>query len=238
MEQNELGLPIGFAVPEWKSVCLPSNEPIQGDYCRLEPLDPIVHAEDLFAANKHDTEDKLWTYLRYGPFRDLNEYSQWLEAVSDKTDPQFYAIVDLEKNKAVGLASYLRIRPEYGSIEVGHLCYSPLLQGTVAATEAMFLMMRRAFEMGYRRYEWKCNSLNIASCNAARRLGFSPEGVFRQDAVVKGRNRDTAWFSIIDTEWGMLKEAFEKWLSPSNFDEKGKQVKRLSDLTRIATESF
>ena len=236
MEQNELGQPIGFAVRGWKPVYLPSNEPMQGDYCRLEPLDPIVHAEDLFAANKHDLEGKLWTYLRYGPFGSFDEYFQWLKIMSNKADPQFYAIIDLGGNKAVGLASYLRISPEYGSIEVGHLCYSPLLQGTVAATEAMFLMMQRIFDMGYRRYEWKCNSLNIASCNAARRLGFSPEGVFRQDAVVKGRNRDTAWFSIIDTEWGILKEAFTKWLSPLNFDEKGNQVKRLSDFTEISTE--
>ena len=195
-----------------------------------------MHGEDLFEANKHDSEGKLWTYLPYGPFESFDEYFQWLKAMSAKADPQFYAIVDLGSNKALGLASYLRIAPENGSIEVGHLCYSPLLQGTVAATEAMFLMMQCAFDMGYRRYEWKCNSLNMASCNAAKRLGFSPEGVFRQHTVVKGHNRDTAWFSVIDTEWALLKEAFTKWLSPLNFDEKGNQVKRLSDLTRVAIE--
>ncbi len=233
MEKNELGQPIGFVVRDWESACFPQSEPMLGDHCRLEPLDPLVHAKDLFVSNTYDTEGRLWTYLQYGPFESFDEYLQWLSAVSNKSDPQFYAVIDLKKNRAIGLASYLNIRPMEGAIEVGHLCFSPLLQGTIAATEAMFLMMQCVFIMGYRRYEWKCNSLNLASRKAAERLGFSLEGVFRQNCIVKGRNRDTVYYSIIDTEWGMLKTAFTKWLSPLNFDEKGDQIERLSELTKI-----
>ena len=150
---------------------------------------------------------------------------------SQAHDPLFYAIVDLAKGEAVGVASYLRISPSSGSIEVGHINYSPLLQRTPAATEAMYLMMAQAFDLGYRRYEWKCHALNAPSRSAAQRLGFSFEGIFRQAAVVKGRNRDTAWYAAIDEEWPALREAFERWLDPTNFDEKGNQRVRLSDLT-------
>ena len=143
----------------------------------------------------------------------------------------YYAIVDVATNRAVGVASYLNVDPASGSIEVGHLHYSPLLQGSTAGTEAMFLMMHKAFELGYRRYEWKCHALNEASRRAAQRLGLSSEGVFRQARVVKGRNRDTAWYAAIDTEWPQLKEAFQRWLDPANFDDEGQQRSRLSDLT-------
>ncbi len=237
MMKNKFGQIVGCSIRDWKGVSFPPNKPIDGNYCRLEPLDSNTHAEELFAANKQDSEAKLWTYLRYGPFNSFDEYLHWIEIMSSKPDPQFYAIIHDEKNKALGVASYLRISQQYGSVEIGHLCFSPLLQGTVEATEAMFLMIQQVFNLGYRRCEWKCDALNTASCNAATRLGFSPEGVFRQDAVVKGRNRDTAWFSIIDTEWPTLKSAFEKWLDPSNFRENGNQIHRLSDLTRFVNKN-
>ena len=150
--------------------------------------------------------------------------------MSPSNDPLFFAIIDQSTNCAVGVASYLRIDPNSGSIEVGHINYSPLLQRTPGATEAMYLMMKNAFELGYRRYEWKCNALNAPSRIAAERLGFSFEGIFRQAGVIKGRNRDTAWYSVIDPEWPALREAFVKWLEPSNFDPKGQQFVSLKTL--------
>jgi RimJ/RimL family protein N-acetyltransferase len=146
-------------------------------------------------------------------------------------DPLFFAIVERAANRPVGMAAYLRIMPAAGSIEVGAIHYSPLLAGTTGATEAMYLMMKRAFELGYRRYEWKCDSLNAPSRVAARRLGFTYEGTFRQAAVYKGRTRDTAWFSIVNSEWPRLREVFERWLDPENFDVDGRQRSRLSDMT-------
>jgi RimJ/RimL family protein N-acetyltransferase len=157
-----------------------------------------------------------------------------VKAVCLGDDPLFFAIVDAKTGRAVGLASYLRIDPRVGSIEVGHLRFSSLLQRTPAATEAMALMMRRAFELGYRRYEWKCDALNAPSRAAAERLGFEFEGIFRQARLNKGRNRDTAWFSILDREWPALRPAFERWLDPANFDANGKQRARLSELTAAA----
>ena len=173
----------------------------------------------------------MWTYLPYGPFATLEAYRAWIEEVWSGSDPMFYAIVDTSTGRALGVAGYLRISPASGSIEVGHISYSPLLQRTPAATEAMYLMMARVFELGYRRYEWKCHALNAPSRAAALRLGFTFEGVFRQATVIKGRNRDTAWYSVIDEEWPALKEAFGRWLAPANFDEQGKQRIRLSALT-------
>jgi RimJ/RimL family protein N-acetyltransferase len=203
---------------------------MEGRYCRLEPLDPARHAAALFAANGLDTAGRSWTYLPYGPFESLTSYHSWMEQFCAGTDPLFYAIITGAQD-AVGVASYLRIDPAKGSIEVGHLNYSPLLQRTRAATEAMFLMMKHAFELGYRRYEWKCHALNAASRAAAQRLGFSFEGVFRQAAVIKGRNRDTAWYAAIDQEWPALRQAFLQWLAPENFDAQGMQRQRLGDLT-------
>jgi RimJ/RimL family protein N-acetyltransferase len=176
----------------------------------------------------------MWTYLPYGPFDSLDTYRAWTDEISRRSDPLFFAIIDRASGRAVGLASYLRIDPAAGSIEVGHLLYSPLLQRTPAATEAMFLMMEGAFKLGYRRYEWKCDVLNAPSRAAAQRLGFSFEGIFRQAVVVKARNRDTAWFSIIDTEWPALANAFQRWLDRANFDPHGKQRERLSTLTEKA----
>jgi RimJ/RimL family protein N-acetyltransferase len=161
----------------------------------------------------------------------VEEMEAWVKSVEASEDPLFFAIVDLATERAVGWASYLRIDPPNGVIEVGHLAYSPLLQRTPAATEAMCLMMRRAFdELGYRRYEWKCNSLNEPSWRAAERLGFVYEGIFRQGVVQNGRNRDQAWFSIIDKEWPGVRAALERWLEPGNFDEEGRQRRRLGEL--------
>ena len=204
---------------------------MEGRLCRLEPLDPERHAAALHAANALDGGGRNWTYLPYGPFETFEDYRAWMEGTCRGDDPLFYAVVDPLTGGATGVASYLRIDPANGSIEVGHINYSPLLQRTPAATEAMYLMMKRAFDLGYRRYEWKCNALNGPSCAAAERLGFTFEGVFRQAAVVKGRNRDTAWYSVIDGEWPALRDAFTRWLDPSNFDGRGRQRTRLSALT-------
>jgi RimJ/RimL family protein N-acetyltransferase len=230
-ELNHLNQPIGLPLPGWEPARLPARETLEGRFCRLEPLDPERHAAGLHAANGLDAEGVNWTYLPYGPFDTPGAYRAWMEETCRGEDPLFYAVVDPATGGATGVASYLRIDPANGSIEVGHINYSPLLQRTPAATEAMYLMMERVFELGYRRYEWKCNALNAPSRDAAARLGFSFEGVFRQAAVVKGRNRDTAWYSVIDGEWPALREAFLRWLDPSNFDGRGRQRTRLSALT-------
>ncbi len=205
---------------------------MEGRTCRLEPIDVGMHAAELHAANSEDGEGRVWTYLPYGPFEDAAAYVGWLERTCLGDDPLFHAVRDRASGKAVGVASYLRITPSSGSIEVGHINFSPRLQRTVAATEAMYLMMTRVFdELGYRRYEWKCDALNAPSRAAAVRLGFRFEGIFRQATVYKQRNRDTAWFSIIDSEWPALKAAFATWLDTANFDADGRQRLRLSELT-------
>lgn len=229
-DSNRFGQPVGLPVEGWKPPGLPPREPMDGRFCRLEPLLPEKHAASLHAANALDADGRMWTYLQYGPFESQEAYRAWLEKMSRESDPLFFAIIDRGTDRPVGVASYLRIAPQAGSIEVGHLGYSPLLQRTPAATEAMFLMMANAFKLGYRRYEWKCDALNGPSRAAALRLGFSFEGIFRQAIVVKGRNRDTAWYSVVDHEWPSLKEAFARWLDASNFDERGNQRLRLSAL--------
>jgi RimJ/RimL family protein N-acetyltransferase len=196
---------------------------MEGRTCRLEVLDPERHADDLWEANAADRENRIWAYL---------PYRKWTDGVAAGSDPLFHAVIDTATGKARGVASFLRINPASGSIEVGHINYSPLLQRTPAATEAMYLMMKRVFETGYRRYEWKCDALNARSRAAAQRLGFSYEGVFRQATVYKGRNRDTAWYAAIDSEWPELESAFTRWLDVSNFDSDGGQRQRLADLTR------
>ena len=231
VERNSLGQPIGPALPGWQPPPVPPREPMEGRYCRIEPLDAARHAADLHAANALDREGRNWTYLSIGPFDTAAAYREWVEKVAPGSDPLFHAIVDPSTRKAVGVASYMRIDSAHGVVEVGHLNYSPLLQRKPAATEAMYLMMKRAFDLGYRRYEWKCDALNAASRAAAQRLGFSYEGIFRQATVYKGRSRDTAWFSIIDQEWPALRATFERWLAPGNFDESGRQRVALSALT-------
>jgi len=228
---NAFGQPVGDEVPGWAPPPMPGGVALQGRFCKLEPLDPERHAEPLYAADALDTDGRSWTYLPYGPFASLDEYRTWLSAMAAGRDPCFYAIVDAATDRAVGVCSYLRIDPSAGSIEVGHLHFSPLLQGKPAATEAMFLMMQQAFALGYRRYEWKCNSLNEPSRRAALRLGFTYEGCFRQARIDRGRNRDTTWYSVIDAEWPALKALFEEWLAPENFDAEGRQRVALSALT-------
>lgn len=231
---NQLGQPIGQPVPGWKAPARPARNAgasLSGRHCRLEPLHPD-HAVDLHAANLADVEGRMWTYLPYGPFDTLEEYAGWVREAAAGDDPLFYTIIDAETGRASGVASYLRIDPPAGSIEVGHIAYSPLLQRTPAATEAMSMMMRYAFTLGYRRYEWKCDALNLRSRAAAQRLGFSYEGIFRQARVYKGRNRDTAWFAAIDAEWPALDRAFQQWLDPANFDADGRQRVSLGAWTR------
>ncbi len=230
-EPNSLGQPVGLPVPHWQPPQVPSRATMEGRFCRVEALSAEPHAQQLHQANALDTEQRNWTYMTYGPFESWEGYRDWIKASAASHDPLFFAIIDKTSGKASGVASYLRIDPRHGSIEVGHLMFSPLLQGKPAATEAMYLMMERAFALGYRRYEWKCNALNEPSRRAAQRLGLSYEGLFRQAAVVKGRNRDTVWYAAIDYEWPALKAAFQQWLEPSNFDENGRQRVSLSSLT-------
>lgn len=237
VHRNELGQPVGFPVPGWKGAPRPPRTPMTGRYCRVEPIDPARHARDLHEANALDAEGRNFTYLLSGPFDAFEAYLGWLETMSTSDDPLFHAIVDNATGKGVGVASYLRIDPKNGVIEVGNLNFSPLLQRKPAATEAMYLMMKRAFELGYRRYEWKCDSLNAPSRAAAQRLGFSYEGLFRQAVVNRGRNRDTAWYAMIDSEWPELDRAFQRWLAPDNFDATGRQRERLSDLTAPVLKS-
>lgn len=236
-QSNEFNQPIGEALENWSPPPLPKREPLLGNFCRLEPLNADQHASDLWRANSQAPTGAGWTYLPYGPFASEIEYVQWVKKVQDSSDPMFFAIITSEQNQAVGVASYLRIKPPQGSIEVGHIHFSPLLQRTPAATEAMFLMMSHAFDLGYRRYEWKCDALNSPSRAAAQRLGLSFEGVFRQATVYKGRNRDTAWYAAIDTQWPQLREAFTQWLDPENFNHDGRQRTKLSELTSPIVKS-
>jgi RimJ/RimL family protein N-acetyltransferase len=209
----------------------PEFQQRQGRYVRLERLRAHLHADELFRA--YDGAEELWQFLPYGPFISAAAYHRFLCGFEAGEDPVFYAIRDMARGQVMGVASYLRIAPEKGSIELGHICLGPALQKSPAATEAFFMMMSWAFEAGYRRFEWKCDARNIPSRRAAQRLGLSYEGVFRQDNIVKGKNRDTAWFAVIDAEYPALKEAFTAWLLPQNFDATGRQIERLSDLTGL-----
>lgn len=221
---NAYGQPVGPPLPGWTPRPLPPAAPMVGRYCRLERADADRHAAELFAAYAEAPDDRDWTYLPVERPADASSYAAWLRQAAAQADPFFHAIVDAATGRASGVASYLRIDPANGSIEVGHINLAPRLQRTRAATEAMFLMMRRAFdELGYRRYEWKCDSLNAPSRAAAARYGFRFEGVFRQAIVYKERSRDTAWFSITDAEWLQVRAAFERWLDPANFDDAGQQ---------------
>jgi RimJ/RimL family protein N-acetyltransferase len=231
--RNALGQPIGEPLHEWSPPPLPQPRSFGGQWCTLEPLTVESHAAALWDAYALDTEHRNWTYLVHGPYESFDDFGQWARRASSSRDPLFFAILDA-RGRAVGVAAYLRIAPEAGSIEVGHINMSPLLQRTPAATEAMYLLMRHAFELGYRRYEWKCDALNQPSRAAAERLGFIFEGVFRQATIYKGRNRDTAWYSIVDHEWPPLRRAFEQWLMPENFDAAGRQRTRLSELVSSA----
>lgn len=226
---NTLGQPIGFSVEAWQTSLHPQGSVMVGRLCRLIPLDIVEHARDLFEAFLLDKNDHNWTYLPYGPFKNFVDFNHWLVTLVNKKDPCFFSVIDLSDNKAVGIASYLRITPDVGVIEVGHIHFSPLMQGSTLSTEAMYLMMSKIFDdLSYRRYEWKCDSLNEPSCCAAERLGFLFEGIFRQATLYKSRNRNTAWYSILDSEWPIIKTEFNKWLMAENFDADGHQKTSLS----------
>jgi RimJ/RimL family protein N-acetyltransferase len=228
-------VPLGAVVENWTPAAAPDWTETEGRFARLERLNAEEHAALLYRSFAE--HDEVWHYLPYGPFSSASQYHRWVRDQAERDDPRFYAIKNLRSGNWEGVASYLRIAPAAGSIEVGHINFSPALQGTVAGTEALYLMMAWAFEAGYRRFEWKCNAHNLASRRAAQRLGFRFEGVFRQADVVKGRNRDTAWFGAIDSEWPALKEAYAAWLSPSNIDTEGRQRESLGDMTRLVRAS-
>jgi RimJ/RimL family protein N-acetyltransferase len=237
MHMNPINQPIGFPIEKWQACEHPRGAHMQGRLCTLEPLNRDHHSVDLFEAFSRDLDHRNWTYLPYGPFASLVEFQNWIDATCLGDDPCFFTIIDLDSGKAVGVASYLRIVPASGVIEVGHIHFSPLIQGSAISTEAMYLMMKLVFEeLGYRRYEWKCDALNGPSCTAAKRLGFVFEGIFRQATMYKQRNRDTAWYSVIDKEWPVIKEVFESWLNSDNFDDDGKQRTSLSQSMRRALD--
>ncbi len=228
---NDLGQPVGLAI----TVPLPDSPPpgdaMEGVFCRLVPL-AEAHGDELWAAFSA-ADDISWTYLPYGPFATRDAFDTWLGAWTeqpdqDARDPMFFTIIDLISGRCTGLAAYLRIDPRSASVEVGHIHFSPSLQRTAAATEAMYLMMKRAFEANYRRYEWKCDALNAPSIAAAHRLGFAYEGTFRHATHYKGRNRDTAWFAMIESDWPRIDRMFQQWLAADNFDGAGQQRARLS----------
>lgn len=234
---NALGQPIGPSLPDWKAPPRPTATVLDGSFTRLERLDPDRHGRALHEANALDPSGANWTYLPIGPFATFEAYDAWLRQVAPGVDPYFFAIIDRATALPVGVASYLRIDPAAGSIEVGHINFSPRAQRTSVASETMFLMMRHAFALGYRRYEWKCDALNAPSRVAAERLGFTCEGLFRQATIYKGRSRDTAWYSILDHEFPALERAFLAWLAPDNRDAEGRQVRRLADLIAAARQS-
>ena len=229
--RNHLGQPVGAPVAGWSPRPRPPRTAIEGRFCTVEPLDPERHAAQLFAAYAEDREGRMWTYLPRGPYASPDEYRSFAETACQNDDPLVHTILDNNSGEAVGTASYMRIEPSVGVIEIGSITYSPRLQRRPAATEAMYLMMRRVFdELGYPRYEWKCDSLNQPSRAAAARLGFRYEGLFRQASITRGGNRDTTWFSVIDSEWPALRTAFERWLDPANFATDGTQRHNLASL--------
>ncbi|WP_119308199.1 GNAT family N-acetyltransferase [Cohaesibacter haloalkalitolerans] len=234
MTVNQYGQPIGDALPDWSARPRPGDVVLKGQYCRLEPLDADRHGRDLYEAYATAPDGRDWTYMTGGPFLCRDGFDAYLRAAAQSPDPKHYAIIDLALGKAVATFSLMRIDPANGVIEVGNVAFSPLLKQKTAATEAQFLLMGYVFgDLGYRRYEWKCDSLNAPSRKAAERLGFSFEGIFRQAIIYKGRSRDTAWFSVIDKEWPLLKEAFELWLAADNFDAGNRQTRRLEDIRQV-----
>jgi RimJ/RimL family protein N-acetyltransferase len=210
---------------------LPGRATLRGRLVTLEPLSTAAHGEHLFRGAGEESRANLWLYLFEGPFDSRSGFDTHLNQLEASEDRLFFAIVDNTSGNAQGYAAYMRIEPAHRVIEVGSILYSPQLQRTAGATEAMYLMARYAFEeLGYRRYEWKCNALNAPSRRAAARLGFTFEGTFRQHMIMKGRNRDTAWYSMLDCEWPDRKARFERWLDPSNFDSEGRQLHSLSSM--------
>jgi RimJ/RimL family protein N-acetyltransferase len=227
-EITSVGAPVSAS-----SAKRPQRTTLDGRIVSVVPLDPLAHGEALFDGACGGKNEHLWLYLFEGPFASRADYDSHLKQKASSDDPLFFAILNKSSGNAVGYAAYMRIEPAHRVIEVGSILYTPRLQRTVGATEAMYLMARHVFEdLGYRRYEWKCNALNAPSRRAALRLGFTFEGIFRQHMIIKGRNRDTAWFSMLDSEWPKRKAALERWLDPSNFDANGQQKVSLSELNR------
>jgi RimJ/RimL family protein N-acetyltransferase len=226
--------PTGDPVEPLPPALWPARTVHEGSYARLEPLDHRAHAAALYDVfHADEAAHRVWDYLGYGPFATAEAYRAWVRDCSATADPLFFAVRDRQSGRAVGVASYLNIVPKFGTIEIGHICFGPPLQQTAAATEALFMMMRHVFDqLGYRRLEWKCNALNVASRRAAVRLGFAAEGIFYQHMISKGRNRDTAWFALLDHEWPAIRANFEQWLAPSNIDPAGRQRRSLSELNR------
>ncbi len=234
-QETGTGQPVG-AVVESVMAERPAATVLEGRYCRIEPLDSRRHGAALWREFKADKS--LWTYMGYGPFAEEKQFLAWLDDRSALNDPISYAVVDLASGEAAGIVTLMEIRPQMRVIEIGNIVYGPTLQRSRAATEAQYLMARHVFEtLGYRRYEWKCNALNAPSRRAALRLGFSFEGVFRQHMIVKGRNRDTAWYAMLDGEWPTRKANFERWLDPMNFDGNGRQIASLSALNAANTDT-
>ena len=229
-----MSAPLGEPVPDFTPPPPPGGAPIAGRFVTLEPLDPDRHAAELFAANRG--ADAVWTYLGYGPFPSLDAYRDWQSRMAASTDPVFLALSDVASGLTVGVAAFLRIDRANGVIEIGHIQMSPALQRTSAASEAIMLMIRWAFEAGYRRVEWKCNDLNAPSMRAAERYGFTYEGTFRNHMIVKGRNRDTAWWAITDRDWPAVDRAHRRWLAAENFTDDGRQVHALGELMAGASE--
>lgn len=228
---NEYGQPIGPALPGWTPRPTPGSVILEGTWCRIEPFEPPRHADALYAAYRAAPDGRDWTYLSVGPFDDPHTYRRYADSAAASTDPRHYAVIDRKTGAAVGTMALMRIDPRNGVIEVGHITFSPLLKQTPLSTEAQFLLMGYVFDkLGYRRYEWKCDSLNAPSRQAALRLGFSFEGIFRQAIVYKGRSRDTAWYAITEAEWPAVKRGFEAWLAPVNFDPAGRQLRSLAEL--------
>lgn len=217
---------------DWQPVSIPPHAPLDGRYVRLQPLDPAVHGDDLWwALQGPDADPLLWDYLPYGPFADRPAFDAWLAANAASADPLFFAVIERSGQRAVGLLSFLRITPKDGCIEIGHIAFGRAMQRSPASTEAVYLLAELAMgRLGYRRLEWKCNALNARSMRAAERLGFVYEGTFRQHMVVKGHNRDSAWFSLLDKEWPRCQAAFQRWLAPANFDEQARQRQSLQQL--------
>jgi RimJ/RimL family protein N-acetyltransferase len=228
---NAYGQPIGHELPGWTPRPAPTPVTLEGRYCSLVPVDAARHAPALFEAFAATPDGRDWTDLSVGPFADCAAYAQYLAKAAMSRDPLHHTIIDRATGLPAGTLALMRIDPGNGVIEVGSVTYSRALQRQRAGSEAQYLLMRHVFEdLGYRRYEWKCDALNAPSRRAAERFGFTFEGIFRQAIVTKGRNRDTAWYSILDHEWPARKRRFERWLAPDNFAPDGSQRSRLADL--------
>jgi RimJ/RimL family protein N-acetyltransferase len=219
--------PIGPFVDPLPSGTLPDLRPLPGRWMRLDPVQGERHAQSLFASLE-GKDQGLWTYMPYGPFATFEMFAQWLKEKQAARDPWFYAFVNRTTGEAQGMGAFMRADPANGAIEIGNIWLSPALQRTREGTEAIFLMMRHCFDdLGVRRLEWKCDALNEPSRRSAARYGFTFEGIFRQHYIIKGRNRDTAWFSILDTEWPVIRKGFEAWLDEKNFDAQGTEKAKL-----------